>query len=69
MDAELVRAWQLIVELSEQNARNQKIANDLKAQANQLQVSASARRRPATEEQGYVGRSERNGDRILPPTL
>jgi hypothetical protein len=23
MDAELVRAWQLIVELSEQNARNQ----------------------------------------------
>jgi hypothetical protein len=45
MDAELVRAWQLIVELSEQNARNQKIANDLKAQANQLQVSTSARMR------------------------
>jgi hypothetical protein len=38
MDAELVRAWQLIVELSEQNARNQKIATELKAQANQLQV-------------------------------
>jgi hypothetical protein len=39
MDSELVRAWQLIVELSEQNARNQKIATELKAQANQLQVS------------------------------
>jgi hypothetical protein len=40
MDGELVRAWQLIVELSEQNARNQKVAADLKAQANQLQVAA-----------------------------
>jgi hypothetical protein len=38
MDGELVRAWQLIVELSEQNARNQKTALDLKAQASQLQV-------------------------------
>lgn len=39
MDAELVRAWQLIVELSEQNARNQKIATELKIQGNQLQAS------------------------------
>jgi hypothetical protein len=43
MDGEVLRAWQLIVELSEQNARNQKVANDLKAQANQLQVAAARR--------------------------
>jgi hypothetical protein len=38
MDGELLRAWQLILELSEQNSHNQKIADALKQQATTLQV-------------------------------
>jgi hypothetical protein len=40
MDSDLLRAWQLILELSEQNAHNQKIADTLKEQAATLQEEA-----------------------------
>jgi hypothetical protein len=41
MDNELLRIWQLVHELSEQLAHNQKITNALQSQANTLKVRIS----------------------------
>jgi hypothetical protein len=38
MDNELIRVWQLVNELSEQLAQNQKLANTLHSQAGSLKV-------------------------------
>jgi hypothetical protein len=38
MDNDLLRVWQIVHELSEQLAHNQKIANTLQSQANILKV-------------------------------
>lgn len=41
MDSELLRVWQLVHELSDQLAHNQKIANTLQSQAGALKVRLS----------------------------
>lgn len=40
MDSELLRVWQLVHELSDQLALNQKIANTLQSQAGVLKVGS-----------------------------
>ena len=40
-DADLIRAWQILHELSEQNAMNHKIAAGLATQAHSLKVSGA----------------------------
>jgi hypothetical protein len=44
MDSELLRVWQLVHELSDQLAHNQKIANTLQSQAGALKVCPQFRR-------------------------
>lgn len=39
MDTELLRVWQIVNELSDQLAHNQKLAGTLKSQAGLLKVS------------------------------
>jgi len=42
METELIRVWQLVLELSEQLARNQELATSLKNQALVLKVRAGS---------------------------